>query len=220
MSDANASNRSTDDDVRRIIRSRLRDGLPCNAPTLRDAVGGGGTQRLVRLLREVRAESHDGSALQITTPTATAEGLPPELEKHFHALRADMLATIARVRIEERAAAAAAMDQSSRAAQFRVDRVTDDETTATNNALELAACLDFALARVGDLEAQNTALVQREAHANMLRRDEAAISHARWTALDTAYHTLAARVIPPKPPRWRSTPPRQTGASNKKSRKA
>ena len=81
---------------------------PCNAPTLRETVGGGGTERLVRRLREVRAESHDGSGLQMVAPNTIAAVLPPELEKRLDALRTDMLATIARTRTEERAAAAAA----------------------------------------------------------------------------------------------------------------
>ena len=108
MRDDEAPPRLNDDEVRTVIRTRLRDGLPCNAPTLRETVGGGGTERLVRRLREVRAESHDGSGLQMVAPNTIAAILPPELEKRLDALRTDMLATIARTRTEERAAAAAA----------------------------------------------------------------------------------------------------------------
>jgi hypothetical protein len=216
MRDDEAPIRLNDDEVRTAIRTRLRDGLPCNAPTLREAVGGGGTERLVRLLREVRAESPDASRIQINSSTAIAETLPPELEKRFEALRFDMLATVVRVREEERAAAAAAAEHAARATQMRLDRVSDDEATATNNALELAKCLDLALARMRELEVENTALVKRGTDAEVLRQHEAANYQARWTALDTAYHALLARVIPPKMPRARAT---ATNARNRQSRK-
>ena len=111
MRDDEAPARLSDDEVRTVIRTRLQESLPCNAPTLREAVGGGGTERLVRSLRAVRAESHDGIGIQIDTPNAIAEALPPELEKRLDALRTNMLMTIARMRTEERAAAAAATER-------------------------------------------------------------------------------------------------------------
>jgi hypothetical protein len=190
-----ATPRLTDDEVRQVIRSRLRDGLPCNAIALREAVNGGGTERLVRLLKDVRAETQYSEQVMLSH-TTLGDTLPKDVEIRMEALRTDILSSISRARHEERAAASAAQQHAAHAAQVRLERVVDEEESAAQNAIALARSLDAALARVQLLEEMNSQLNQRAIDAEVGAREHAAAAQARWDALDTAYQSLLKHVSP------------------------
>lgn len=187
----------SDEQIKDIIRQRRTDGLSCKPAILREVIGRGGTERLFRLVREVRREQ----LLATDGPTDFAEAvghdeaLPLELRKRVEALTRELIACIARARIEERATGQEMTCRSQEEAARRLSALTELESVGAEDTREVAQTLDALSQRVDELERTVAAEESRANEAlRMLAAAEDRVANAELELARATAESMALRA--------------------------